>query len=188
MYYLNGIRRGSVARDERVIDRSTDKELPWEIVTGAQAKAAGLASRRAPDDAQYIKVTLAAPVPEGGEARLRIFKTYYDPESYWSEGDRIVFERGLGIRANAVVLPPGYELIGSAVPSIVSTLEDGRVKVSFLNDRDDQLPVRIVGRRLGAAGGSGGRLGADASSTGGPGARTGTRGGPVTRAGSGERR
>ena len=45
-------------------------------------------------------------------------------------------------------LPKGYELVGSASPGIVSTGPDGRVRVSFLNDRDDQLPVRITGRKL----------------------------------------
>jgi len=31
---------------------------------------------------------------------------------------------------------------------MISTDPDGRVRVSFLNDRDDQLPVKIVARRL----------------------------------------
>ena len=38
------------------------------------------------------------------------------------------------------------------VPAIVSTEADGRVKASFVNDRDDVLPVKIVGRRRPAAG------------------------------------
>ena len=45
-------------------------------------------------------------------------------------------------------LPKGYELVGSSSPAIVSLEADGRIHVSFLNDRDDQLPVKIVGRRL----------------------------------------
>lgn len=148
-YYLNPVRAGAEVSDERVVELATGKELQWELVTGAQAKADGLLPERASDDGQYLRIRLANPVPDGAEARLRIFKTYRDPASYRIDGDTIVFERGLGIRANAVVLPPGYELVGSAVPAIVSTLGDGRVKVSFLNDRDDTLPVRLVGRRLG---------------------------------------
>jgi hypothetical protein len=31
---------------------------------------------------------------------------------------------------------------------MVSVDKDGRVHVSFVNDRDDQLPVKIVGRKL----------------------------------------
>ena len=59
--------------------------------------------------------------------------------------------RELGVTAfgiNAIVLPPGYELVGSASPGIVSTDPDGRVRISFLNDRDDQLPVKLIGRKL----------------------------------------
>ncbi len=146
-YYLNPVRAGSIATDESVIDLATGKDLVFEVITGKQAKEQGLSGPRTPDDNHYIKVHLARPVPEGGEARLRIIKTYEDPESYWVDGDTVVFDRGLGIRANAVVLPPGYELIGSRTPGSTSTLPDGRVKVGFLNDRNDQLAVRVVGRR-----------------------------------------
>src|SRR5207245_7562927 len=86
--------------------------------------------------------------PKGGATRLRIFKTYLDAKSYYAEADTIVFDRGLSIRRNAVVLPAGYELTGCATPGVVSTEPDGRVKVSFVNDRDDSMPVRIVGRKL----------------------------------------
>jgi hypothetical protein len=61
---------------------------------------------------------------------------------------QLVFDRPLGVKRNVVLLPKGWELIESRSPGIVSTDSDGRVRVSFLNDRDDQLPVRIVARRL----------------------------------------
>ena len=150
--FFNAVRAGSAVADERVIDRATAQDLEWELVSGLAAKANGWLPDRVADDARYLMIRLAAPVPEGGEARLRISKTYTDPASYRGEGDGLVFERALGIRANAVVLPPGYELTGCSVPAIVSTLADGRVKASFLNDRDDALAVRITGRRLAAGG------------------------------------
>ena len=146
-FYLNPVRAGSIATDESVIDLATGEELVFEVITGAEAKAQGLSGPRTPDDNEYIKVHLGRAIPEGGEARLRIIKTYEDAESYWVDGDIVVFDRGLGIRANAVVLPPGYELISSRTPGIASTLDDGRIKISLLNDRDDQLAVRVVGRR-----------------------------------------
>jgi hypothetical protein len=129
-FYINPIRKGSKVSDERVIDLATGKELKFE------------------GNDQQLKVFLAAPVPKNGEARIRIFKTYEDAASYGAQGDRIVFDRPLGIRRNAVVLPAGYELIGSSVPSIVATQSDGRIRVSMINDRDDQLPVKITGRKL----------------------------------------
>lgn len=147
--YLNTVRPGSEVSDERVLDRASGADLDWSLLTGSEAKARGLAPARVADDARFLAVSLAGPVPARGEARIRILKTYRDPASYRAEGDTVVFERSLGIRANAVVLPRGYELIACSVPAIVSTLDDGRVKASFLNDRDDSLDVRIVGRRLG---------------------------------------
>jgi len=185
-FFLNPIREGSIASDERVVDQASGKPLKWEIVTGKQAREAGLLGERAfgraqrsvsstrdagstpasaniensraaelarirDDEARFVKVELAGPVPKDGQRRIRIFKTYTDPKSYYAEGDRIVFDRGLGIRRNAVILPAGYELAGCSVPAIVSTEADGRMKASFVNDRDDTLPVKITGRRLAGA-------------------------------------
>ena len=139
-FFFNPIRRGSKVSDERVLDQATGKPLQFEIV---DAKTAGKSG-----DGQYLKVTLAAPVPKGGQARIRIFKTYEDAASYGVQDTHIVFERPLGIRRNVVVLPAGYELTACTVPAIVSMQPDGRVRVSMLNDRHDQLPVKIEARRL----------------------------------------
>ncbi len=147
-FFFNPIRPGSTASDERVIERSTGKPLKFETVTGKDAKATGLISARAADDALYIKVHLPGPVPKNGETRIRIFKTYSDAPSYYEKDGQLVFDRPLGIKRNSVVLPKGWELTGSASPAIVSTQPDGRVRLSFLNDRDDQLPVKITARRL----------------------------------------
>lgn len=145
-YYCNPIRPGSVASKERVVDRASGKPLEFELVTGRAAKASGCVAAAA-DDAQFLRVKLPRPVPERAETRIRIFKTYTDAPSYHEKDNGLVFDRPLGIKRNVVVLPKGYELVGSASPAMVSTDTDGRVHVSFLNDRDDQLPVKVVGRR-----------------------------------------
>lgn len=147
-FYLNPIRPGSKVSDERVIDLATGKELKFENVDGKTAKASGIRPASTPDDALFLKVNLTAPVPKDGEARIRIYKVYEDAPSYFAQGNQLVFDRPLGIRRNVIVLPAGYELVGCSVPAIVSTQPDGRVRVSMLNDRDDQLPVKITGRRL----------------------------------------
>jgi hypothetical protein len=147
-YFFNPIRVGSVATKERVVDRATGKPLEWSVVDGKSAKAGGFVSARTADDAQFLRVKLARPVPKGGETRIRIYKTYTDPPSYAETTTGFVFDRPLGIKRNVVILPKGYELVGSASPAMVSTDADGRVRVSVLNDRDDQLPVRITGRKL----------------------------------------
>ena len=147
-YFFNPIRAGSTASKERVVDRATGKPLQFTIVDGKAAKASGGVDRTTRDDAQFLRVTLLKPVPKGAETRIRIYKTYTDAPSYYETPTGFVFDRPLGIKRNIVIMPKGYELVGSASPAIVSTDPDGRIRLSFLNDRDDQLPVRVTGRRL----------------------------------------
>ncbi len=143
--YYNPIRAGSVATDERITDLATGKPLAWSIVGGAVAAAGGVTSAKAED--RYIRVTLARPVPAGGgEARLLIDKTYADPKSYFLEGQAIVFDRSLGVKRNAVVLPAGYELATSNFPAQVLRQADGRLAVSFWNSTPAPAPLRITAR------------------------------------------
>lgn len=144
--YFNGIRRGSEPTVHAVYDLRSGEELPWEIVEGAVARERGMSN--ANPEGQYIMVTLARPVPEGGESRVRIDKTYRDPASYSAEGSTITFARSLGIRRNAVVLPAGYELTRSNYPSQVVTEDDGRIKLSFMNPGPGAVSHVIQARRL----------------------------------------
>lgn len=89
----------------------------------------------------YIKVTLARPVPVNGAGRIVIVKTYRDPNSYSREGKTLVFTRALGIQRGKVVLPPGYEVVGLSVPSQILTEADGRVAVSFLHPESSEAPL-----------------------------------------------
>jgi hypothetical protein len=146
--FFNPIRVGAVVSKERVLARATGKELQFEVVSGKVAKESGLVSPKTADDAQFIRVHLPAAVPKGGETRIRILKTYTDAASYYLKDGNLVFDRPLGIKRNVVLLPKSWELIECASPAIVSTDADGRIRISFLNDRDDQLPVKIVARRL----------------------------------------
>jgi hypothetical protein len=144
--YFNPIRAGSTASKERVISAATGKDLQFEVVSGKDAKSSGLVSPKTADDAQFIRVHLPSPVPKGGETRIRILKTYTDAASYYVKDGLLIFDRPLGVKRNTVLLPKGWELVGSASPAIASTDADGRQRVSFLNDRDDQLPVKITAR------------------------------------------
>jgi len=147
-WFFNPIRPGSTASKERAIDRATGKPLSLSIVDGKTAKSAGGIDASTPDDARFLRIALPRPVPKGSETRIRIFKTYTDAGSYNETAAGLVFDRPLSIKRNLVILPKGYELTGSASPAIVSTDADGRIRLSFLNDRDDQLPVRVTARRL----------------------------------------
>ena len=147
-YFLNPIRRGSVADKESVVDRATGQPLKFDVIDGKTAKAEGLGGRNTADDDQFLRVHLLKPVAKGSETRIRIYKTYTDAASYSEKDGVLTWDRPLGIKRNVVILPAGYELTASASPAIVSTDPDGRVRLSFLNDRDDQLPVKIAARRV----------------------------------------
>ncbi len=80
-----------------------------------------------------IEVHLARPVPaDGGQARLRITKTYKDAKSYRHDGDGLIFDRAVPIRHAAILLPAGYRLTDCNVPSQVLADPDGRIRVSFM--------------------------------------------------------
>jgi hypothetical protein len=145
-FYFNPIRKGSVASDEHVIDRSTGKPLKFDNVNGLVAGAGGV--RNADSTQEYIRVTLARPIPsDGGEARVLIDKTYEDAKSYFTDGEDVVFSRPLGIKRNSVVLPNGYELVSCNYPSQVLQEDDGRIKVTFWNSTPAEAPLTLRARK-----------------------------------------
>jgi hypothetical protein len=148
-YFFNPIRKGSESSDESVIDLMTGAPLKFHEVSGQEARAAGLT--RADLDTRYIQVELARPVPDGGEGRIRILKTYKDVKSYHTDGATIVFDRPLGIRRNAVVLPKGYEIVSCNIPVQVIEEADGRLNLSFMNTYPGEAPLVIKARPIKAA-------------------------------------
>ncbi|MGE5730375.1 MAG: hypothetical protein ACM37U_00440, partial [Gemmatimonas sp.] len=144
-YYFNPIRKGSVASNESVSDRATGKPLAFDVVGSAVARAGGVRNN---DTSQtYIRVKLARPVPaDGGEARVLIDKTYEDTTSYYMRGDTLVFNRPLGIKRNAVVLPAGYEIISCNFPSQVLQEPDGKIGISFWNSSPAEAPLILRAR------------------------------------------
>jgi hypothetical protein len=139
-FFYNPIRKGSAASDEHVYDAMLGTPLHFDVVTGSQARSDALM----PDAdlaTSYIKVTLARPVPEHGQGRVLIVKTYQDAKSYYMDGKTLVFSRPLGVKRNKVVLPPGYEVVGLTVPSQILTEKDGRIAISFLHPEEGEAPL-----------------------------------------------
>ncbi|HXT76655.1 MAG TPA: hypothetical protein VN780_10220 [Candidatus Eisenbacteria bacterium] len=139
-YFYNSIRKGSTASGEAAFDVMTGEPLRFEVVPGVDARKDPL-MRDADAATNYIKVTLARPVPANGQGRILILKTYKDVKSYFREGDGIVFNRPLGIKRNRVVLPAGYEIVACNVPSQVLSERDGRVAMSLMNATSVDAPL-----------------------------------------------
>jgi hypothetical protein len=150
-FFYNPIRKGSAASDESVYDAMRGTPLHFEVVSGAQARTDPLM----PDadlETQFIKVTLARPVPVHGQGRVVIVKTYKDAKSYHLDGNTLVFDRPLGVKRNKVVLPPGYEVTGLTVPSQILTEKDGRIAVSFLHAGSGEAPLVLRATRTAQTG------------------------------------
>lgn len=146
---LNQTRSGSAGSDIAVYDPQTGAPLKFDYMSGAELAADKTSGRFVPGE-HYIRAHLPRPVPEGGEGRVKILKTYLDDKSYYTDGGDIVFKRSLGIARNAIVLPKGYSLVSSNVAAQISALADGRIKVSFEHDNGYAADVTIRGRKTGA--------------------------------------
>lgn len=144
--FFNPIRAGSTATDEAVFDRMTGRPLPFSIVPASVARAGGVTD--ADSGTLYIRVALPRPVPREGEVRLLIDKTYTDAKSYFERDGVLTFDRSLGIKKNAVVLPAGYELVACNYPSQVLSQSDGRIVVSFMNVGPAPVPLELRMRRI----------------------------------------
>jgi len=139
-FFYNPIRKGSSASDESVYDAMSGTALHFAVVSGEEARKDALMPN-ADLTTDYIKVTLARPVPENGRGRVVIIKTYKDAKSYYADGNMIVFNRPLGIKRNKVILPSGYEVVGLSVPSQILTEKDGRIAISFLHAGAGEAPL-----------------------------------------------
>lgn len=144
--YLNVVRAGSTVTNPRARDLDTGEELRWEVVKGDAITRAGLDVPNV-TPATEVVVFRFAPVPAGGSTRLRMYETYTDSVRYRLAGDELVWDRGFGRPLNIVVLPAGWVLTNSSIPATVTTREDGRVQLDFVNARPDEIQVLITARR-----------------------------------------
>jgi hypothetical protein len=86
-------------------------------------------------------------VKAGQSVRLRISETYADPNRYVLNGDELVWDRAFGRPANAMVLPSGWRLTNCSIPATVSLTDDGRIRLDFINPRNDEINVLVTARR-----------------------------------------
>jgi len=147
-FFFNAIHNTTQVSALSAIDLMTGAPLVVKEVTGAQARATGL--KDADAARHYIQVQLARPVPEAGEVRIRIHKTYKDVTGYHRDGDDVVFTRGLTVRRDAVVLPKSYEIVGANIPVQVIEEADGRIAASVMNIYPGEAPLVLRARPVAA--------------------------------------
>ena len=131
--YSDPIPAGVRVTDISAVDLMTGAPLAFKEVNGG------------------IRVTLARPVPKGGQGRIRILETFKDPKNYHrdaQEENDVIFTSRLSIRRSAVVLPKGFELVGANVPVQLVQESDGRLAANFMNLYPVDVPLVIRARAL----------------------------------------
>ena len=145
--YVNVVRKGSRASKPSAKVLDTGESLRVETLRGEEITKAGVdIGEPVRADSEAIVIRFPA-VGRGRSVRLRISETYTDEKSYRMEGEELVFDRTFGRPRNAVVLPAGWYLTASAVPGTVSEIPDGRVRLDFVNPRNDEIAVLIKAKR-----------------------------------------
>ncbi|MGE5279078.1 MAG: hypothetical protein ACM3SU_18950 [Acidobacteriota bacterium] len=145
--YVNVVRRGSRSSRPSAVALDTGEKLEASTLRGEEIARAGVdIGEPVAPDSEAVVIRFPA-VPKGRSLRLRISETYTDEKSYRLAGDELVFDRSFGRPHNAVVLPAGWFLTASAIPATVSETPDGRIRLDFVNPRNDEIAVLIKARR-----------------------------------------
>ena len=147
-HYFNVVRAGSTVANPSALVLDTGEKLKVETVSGAELKKRGLDAGEPVTDTTQIVVISFPVVKQGQSTRLRITETYTDPNRYLLDGDELVWDRAFGRPRNTVVLPAGWTVVASSIPSAISTDADGRQRLAFENGRNDDIQVLIRARRI----------------------------------------
>jgi hypothetical protein len=145
--YINVVRAGSKVSDPSALCLDTGEPLKVETLKGDEITKAKIdIGEPVRPDSEAAVVRFPA-VIAGTTTRIRIRETYTDPARYRLEGDLLVWDRSFGRPRNAVILPEGYVLAGSAFPARISLTEDNRIRLDFDNPRNDEVRALIHARK-----------------------------------------
>jgi hypothetical protein len=144
--YVNVVRAGSTVSNPRAVALDTGQSLVVETLKGEAITRAGI-DIGGPVTAESEAVVVRFPkVGKGQSLRLRIRETYTDASRYRVENGELVWDRSLGRPRNSVVLPAGFYLTNCSVPAVVSETDDGRIRLDFVNARNDEIAVLLTAR------------------------------------------
>jgi hypothetical protein len=145
--YANVVRTGSQASNPSAYIVDTGEQLKTLTMTGAAMTAAHYNAGETVEPEAEVVVIPFAPIVKGQSIRLRISETYTAPVSYRLDGDELIFDRSLGRPRNAVVLPAGWYVTASSIPSTVSKLPDGRIRLDYWDGAPEPVDVLLKARR-----------------------------------------
>jgi hypothetical protein len=145
--YVNVVRAGSKVSKPSALCLDTGEALTVETLRGdAITKAKIDIGEPVKADSEAAVVRFPA-VAAGTTIRIRIRETYTDPARYRLEGDLVIWDRSFGRPRNAIILPEGYALAGSAFPAKITLTEDNRIRLDFDNPRNDEVRALVHARK-----------------------------------------
>jgi hypothetical protein len=145
--YLNVVRAGSRVSNPSAYVLDTGEKLATRTLKGSLITAAGIdIGQPVATETEVVVIDFTAP-KAGESVRLRISETYTDPARYRLDEQMLVWDRAFGRPANAMVLPAGWYVTNCSVPATVSREADGRVRLDFLNARNDEISVLLTALR-----------------------------------------
>ena len=145
--YVNVVRGGSAASNPSAIILDTGEKLAVETLKGGKITEARIDIGEPVTERSEAVVIRFAPVKRGQSVRLRISETYTDAGRYGVVGEELVWDRAFGRPANAMVLPQGWYVTNCSIPATVSLQADGRVRLDFINPRNDNVEVLVTAKR-----------------------------------------
>ncbi len=145
--YINVVRAGSKVSHPSARCLDTGEALVVETLRGDEITKANIDIGEPVTAESEAAVVRFPKVAKGTTTRIRITETYTDPARYRTEGDLVVWDRSFGRPQNAIVLPDGYALEGSAFPATISLTDDNRIRLDFLNPRNDEVRALVHMRK-----------------------------------------
>jgi hypothetical protein len=147
-HYFNVVRAGSSVSNPSAVLLDTGEALKVETITGAELKQRGLDAGEPVSDTTQVVVISFPAIKAGQSARLRITETYTDPGRYFLDGDELVWDRAFGRPRNSVVLPANWTVVASSIPAAITQDPDGRQRLYYENNRNDEIQVLIRARKV----------------------------------------
>jgi hypothetical protein len=145
--YVNVVRAGSKVSRPTAVCLDTGEALKVETLKGDEITKAKIEFEGPVKPESEAAVIRFPAVVAGKTTRIRIRETYTDPARYRMEGDLVIWDRSFGRPRNAVILPDGYALVGSAFPARISLTDDNRIRLDFDNPRNDEVRALIHARK-----------------------------------------
>ena len=145
--YVNVVRAGSKVSNPSGVNLDTGEPLLVETLRGDAITRAKIDIGEPVKADSEVAVVRFPAVAAGTTTRIRIRETYTDPARYRLEGDLLVWDRSFGRPHNAVILPEGYMLTGSSFPAKITLTDDNRIRLDFMNPRNDEVRALIHARK-----------------------------------------